>query len=314
VENVADQFAGEPAPDARAVLDTCLSVVSGGDLRTLLRSIPFAMLEADEALDSLLGAIQLQARLLDSNGCSLQVIRSTLHVDGEHAAAHCGFFSLSNPERPLAQQFHFRLLNGGWWWTPAVSKQDQTVLSSWLRQQGEDFRENWRDQLLDACPVIEELPDLGSAEPAAVRKLVKAWLDATRAGKIADALQLCARLKKDDSPQAVIRNLGYEVKGNSLSEPAPEITQVRQRGIWTAVSARTQQAGVMAFPIYPVIQTASGSRVLIEVDLFASTKRSREFLNETALERLDGLVPAAAIDDLRDLLNEHEQEVGAAEP
>jgi hypothetical protein len=158
------------------------------------------------------------------------------------------------------------------------------------------------------------LPDLGSAEPAAARKLVKAWLDATRAGKIADALQLCARLKKDDSPQAVIRNLGYEVKGNSLSEPAPEITQVRQRGIWTAVSARTQQAGVMAFPIYPVIQTASGSRVLIEVDLFASTKRSREFLNETALERLDGLVPAAAIDDLRDLLNEHEQEVGAAEP
>ncbi|HSP41869.1 MAG TPA: hypothetical protein VLO11_03260, partial [Luteolibacter sp.] len=59
---------------------------------------------------------------------------------------------------------------------------------------------------------------------------------------------------------------------------------------------------------YPVIRTAEGPRILIEIDLFAATKRSRDFLNKTALARLEGQ-PPQAVADLRELLREHEKRV-----
>ena len=48
-----------------------------------------------------------------------------------------------------------------------------------------------------------------------------------------------------------------------------------------------------SFPLYPVVQTPAGPRILIEVDLIASTSRSRDFLNRAALDRLQDLSPAA---------------------
>jgi len=54
--------------------------------------------------------------------------------------------------------------------------------------------------------------------------------------------------------------------------------------------------------LFPVVATAAGPRVLLELDLFVGTRR-RDFLNNVALERLDDRAPAEVREDLRGLLD-----------
>ena len=78
-----------------------------------------------------------------------------------------------------------------------------------------------------------------------------------------------------------------------------------QRGrFWTVVGVRRVVGEKPAHPLYPVVNTMEGPRILIEIDLFASDSRTREFLNRTALERLPD-VPPAALDELKELYQKH---------
>jgi hypothetical protein len=123
---------------------------------------------------------------------------------------------------------------------------------------------------------------------------VESWLKAAREGDVEAALRHCARLNKADSKTTVLRNLGYEMTGLQRASRLPAITAVQREGIWTAVAVDSVSDDNPSFPLYPVIQTPDGPRILIEVDLIASTSRSRDFLNRAALDRLQDLSPAAA--------------------
>ena len=78
--------------------------------------------------------------------------------------------------------------------------------------------------------------------------------------------------------------------------------------MWTAVAAKTGPDDKPSFPLYPVLQTPAGPRLLLEIDLSASDQRSRDFLNKTSLERLRKSSPPAA-DALKKLFSEHQTSV-----
>jgi hypothetical protein len=65
--------------------------------------------------------------------------------------------------------------------------------------------------------------------------------------------------------------------------------------------------GKWSYPLYPVVETAQGPRILLEIDLFASSNRGREFLNKAALERLQKFSPLA--NELRPLCTRHQSDV-----
>jgi hypothetical protein len=84
----------------------------------------------------------------------------------------------------------------------------------------------------------------------------------------------------------------------------PAITADHREGIWAAIALDCATHDHSAFPLYPVILTPGGPRILIEVDLIASASRSRDFLNRAALARLQDLAPAAAT-ALKQLFSTH---------
>jgi hypothetical protein len=118
------------------------------------------------------------------------------------------------------------------------------------------------------------------------KKTVEAWLEATRRGDIEAALRLVARLSDPLSGSNVLQNLGYEIIASRRRRDEPAITGAYQGKTWTAVGVQINQDGKSTHPLYPVVQTDLGPRIVIEIDLFASRNRGREFLNKTALERL----------------------------
>jgi hypothetical protein len=62
-------------------------------------------------------------------------------------------------------------------------------------------------------------------------------------------------------------------------------------------------------PFYAVVNTPSGPRILLEVDLAVSESRTREYLNDVSLKRLRKTDPDAA-EELQKLYAEFRSELG----
>ena len=72
---------------------------------------------------------------------------------------------------------------------------------------------------------------------------------------------------------------------------------------------RIQQPGKLSFPFYLVVRTPSGPRLLAEVDLIAAGNQGRDFLNRTAIQRLENHASPDALAELRDLYSQHQADV-----
>ncbi|MDP3851317.1 MAG: hypothetical protein Q8Q59_12490 [Luteolibacter sp.] len=238
-------------------------------------------------------------------GALRRAILLEMKEDGGKAAAICQFFSARSPDRLDLRIFHFEKSTTGWFWTTQVRGNSDDFLQNWTRDASGRWQDGWRDTLLAECLELETLPESGAPREEQARALVDSWLEATRSGDVEAALRLTARLKTPDSRTVVLRNLGYEMTGSQRSRQKPIITSVHRSAIWTLVGVRDTPDGKPVFPLYPIIDTAAGPRILIEIDLFAASNRSRDFLNKTALARLRHLPPAATT-ELNQLFLKHQ--------
>lgn len=305
VEQIRSDHPPQPQAEARGSLDSLLGSLAARDLSALIRLLPAPGGDKPAARESLAHAAHVWWSLANPENPSLAV-KPLLGVEGANAAAVCHFFSPRNPERPELRVFYFEKSPDGWCWLPSPGEEAKRAMDRWVSDQSAELRETWRDRLLADCVLLEKLPETAVPDAGAAADVVRSWLDATRAGDLAAALRCTARLAAWDSAESVLRILGYEVAGNRKSTPLPGILHSKRAGIWTAVGVRATAGDDPSFPLYPVIQTAEGPRILIEVDLFAAVKRSRDFLNKNALARLEGQ-PQQYADDLLGLLREHEK-------
>ena len=309
-EKIRQIYPPQPQVDARGMLDALLGGLAAHDFAAVTRLLPPGGEGAGTAREAIMQAARVWS-VLANPANSFVAIKPLLEVQGEHAAAVCHFFAPRYPERPELRVFHFKKSTAGWFWVPVPDDEHRQAMDRWVREQSGELQDSWRDRLLVDCVLLDKLPDSAIPDAAAANDVVRAWLAAIREGDAEAALRCTARLSTWDSPEAVLRILGYELAGRRKSVPATRILHHQRAGIWTAVGVHTAAGGDASFPLYPVIQTAEGPRILIEVDLFAAVKRGRDFLNKNAIARLEGMSRQYS-EDLRKLLREHEKLV--AEP
>lgn len=238
-----------------------------------------------------------------------RAIPLAFHEDGDRAVAACQFFDSHNPDRLDLRFLFFEKTPMGWLWNPFPSDDTRNASQEWTDLQTKRWQDDWQETFLTDCPKLEKLPDAGAPTGEDSRKLIESWLQATRTGDVMAALRLTTRLDTPDSTATLLRNLGYEMTGARRNDNAIPITGIHRGEIWTAVGTQTVTDGRPSFPLYPVIATSAGPRILLEIDLMASGNRSRDFLNKTTLERLrKSSAPAA--DELKRLFSEHQAAVG----
>jgi hypothetical protein len=288
---LAEAYPPTPRPDSRQAAQDLADCLQNGDLRDLVRLIAPST-DPGKARENLLRAAQVWWTLRDPATSHSLVGLATREQDG-HAVALGQFFSTRNPDRLDLRTFHFVKSGDGWLWAPLPDAGVADTLEEWTREETKRRQQSWQDDLLADCIEIVVLPESGAPNEAEARALVESWLKAARDGDVEAALRHCARLNKPDSKTTVLRNLGYEMTGLQRASRLPAITAVHREGIWSAVAVDSLSADNPSFPLYPVIQTPEGPRILIEVDLIGSTNRGRKFLNEAALDRLQELSPAA---------------------
>lgn len=232
------------------------------------------------------------------------------HESGDHAACAFQLFSFRNPDHLNLQIVYFAKTPMGWLWEPAPTQEIVNTFQDWRTRHEKEWKDRWREDLMAGCVELEKIPTTKVPTEEEARKLIESWITATRTGDLAAAVKLTARLREPDSKLTLLRNLGYEISDARGAPAPPTVTAIQRGDILTAVGVQTTRAGKPAFPLYPVVLTPLGPRILLEIDLLASDNRSREYLNKESLEKLRESSPAAA-DDLKKLFSEHRARTAA---
>lgn len=294
-EKLAELYPPEPEPTARRASEKLLERLQAGDFPSLAHLIQ----PGGNSTEPCIRAARAWSAMREPGGIR-RLAPLAFKEDAGTAAVVCHLFSARSPDRLDLRIFHFAKTADGWLWAPQPPQEAEDALRDWANEHGSD----WQDHLLADCVELANLPETGAPSDAEARAVVEAWLKATAAGDVAAALRLTARLNTPKSKTTVLRNLGYEMSGIRKNNEPQAITGVRHGGIWTAVSVRNAAEDKVAHPLYPVVSTPAGPRILIEVDLIASQNRTRDFLNRTALDRLRDLPKAAA--ELKELFQKHQ--------
>lgn len=226
-----------------------------------------------------------------------------IEVAGREAALLVHAFSARRPDRYDPHVLFLHQTEAGWMWMPNPDEDTLKRFELWIDQSSRDHREVWHQQMLSDCPVLNKLDDSAVDEQQAVA-LLERWMTAIEAGDIPSALAQCALLEGEDSPKTLLRNLGYELVDALRKEGKGMIRHVIRKGPWVGVGTQPRNPEAGAYSLYPVVSTPKGPRILLEIDLIASSGRGREFLNRTSLSRAEklGQIQASA---LAELFQEH---------
>ena len=286
---LASGYPAAPHASAAAARDAVLTALR--DTR------PFAWLPLIELPRDPQDACCRAARLwweLHQPRAALHPVPLAFQESGDAAALACLLFDARHPERFDVRFLFFSKSQAGWLWQPAPAGKVRGTFGEWTSRQSDHWKDAWRDALLADSPVIA--PPLADHAPqeTQTRSLMDAWFQAVRSGAVADALRLTARLNLPDSMEALLRNLGYEIAGLDAASSPPVITDIQAVDGLSMVAVKTESRGETRHPVFPVVQTPAGLRILLEADLAASGGRTRDFLNKSNLERLGGFDAATA--------------------
>lgn len=235
----------------------------------------------------------------------------SFQTDGTAAVAVLQFFTTRDPDRLDARAFYFEKSATGWHWAPNPSP-TLFRFKDWVDGETRRFEGQWQAAALTGCELLATIGDKPAPSREETRKLAEAWLETLRHGDLRVAASHTARGGDPKSGSTLLQNLGYEIIGTRQDGGKTEITGVYQEKTWAAVGMKTQRGGKPAYPLYPVVQTPGGPRILLEIDLSASGSRGREFLNRAAFERLRKLTSAETADGLQTLLDQHRKDIEAA--
>ena len=296
-----------PQPSAELARWTLLQALCAPDMKPIL-AISQLGGAPEKTRKACLQAARVWWAIHDPSGVR-QAMPLAFTSGGTSAVGMFQFFSTRDPDLLDARTFYFEKSAAGWLWTPEPTKLTRENFREWVDSESRRWPGQWQQSLLDDSPVLVKIDAFQVPTQDDARKSVEAWLNATSRGDVALALPLIARLGDPKSASIALQNLGYEIAGSRHVQEKPVIIGVYQGTNWAAVGVKIMQKGNSTYPLYPIIQTARGPRIVIEIDLFAAGNRGRDYLNRMALERLQKSCSAAATTELRELFAAHQAAV-----
>jgi hypothetical protein len=293
-----------PHPTAELAYQTLIKNLQNGSLPTLL-TLSKLDKNPQTARKTCIQAAQIWWAV--SNPSTVfQAIPLAFTADESTGAGLFQFFSARDPDKFDARVLYFEKTPTGWLWAPTPTNNISDEFKTWVNAETKRWTDQWQQPLLAESILLTKLDDMKAPTESDARKCLHAWLDATRCGDLKSALRLTARLGDPQSNSIALRNVAYEIKDSRRSEYSSSVTAYYQGKTWAAVGVKTVHGGKSNYPLYPVIQTADGPRIVIEIDLIATGNRGRDFLNRAAFERLQEASSAAVTDELQSLYAAHQ--------
>lgn len=240
---------------------------------------------------------------------------------GEGAVAAFQMFSSREPERSDLRTFYFTKEDAGWVLAAGLRPADPPpeklrAAKAWADARAPEWSKNWESLVLAESSKLKIISAGEAPSEVDARNAFETWSSAILKGDPKAAIAFTAHLDRERGPARLLRNIGYELTGARKSGLRPTILGVIRKGCWAAISARVGKPGDSAatYPLYPLVNTPTGPRVLAEIDLFANGTRTRNFLNDASWGRLDAAGDGEASATLREIYEIHRKTAEADRP
>ena len=205
--------------------------------------------------------------------------------------------------------------NNGWHLIPEATLNDyadttlranmqrlKTSLRSVTRQRQEQLSRLRLSEVVTLTPP----PTLPTVDDKAAEKTLSKFRTLLRANNPHSALTKCAVLKGTSSVQT-LKTFNYAIRGASDHRKHDHILGIHRAGKWLGVSLRTESktTGGYDFPLYIIINTEKGPRILLDIDLRHATNKGRKLINRRNLNKLEKVLSKIDQTHILSIFTEH---------
>ncbi|HVJ45154.1 MAG TPA: hypothetical protein VM511_02135, partial [Luteolibacter sp.] len=229
------------------------------------------------------------------------------HEQGKFGVAAFQFFSLRETSGVDIRTFYFEKSKNGWLLIPGMRltnspTESQIALRDWADDRTRGWKDKWQGIVLQSNPRLDAIGDGKAPAVDEARALVGKWLSATHGNDVDSMLGMVALSNLPGEEPRTLRSIGYEISTASRDAGRYSVIFSEQGKTWTTVGVKSQAGGSATYPLYLIVPTSSGLRLLIAADLFGDATPGRDRLNEAVLGRLEGISSAEAIIELRGMI------------
>ncbi|MCX8496844.1 MAG: hypothetical protein ORN51_11745 [Akkermansiaceae bacterium] len=226
------------------------------------------------------------------------------------AAAVVQWFSPRDPTHFEPKILSFQKSSSGWLWTFAPNPESYNAIRDWVATETKNLATHWQEILLAECSTITPNTNRPSPSIEDARTWMNTWNSLCQHHDMKQALSLTLRLTTPESDARILQNVGYDIVASNNDPESRIFTKVYQEKNCSAVGAKViLKNGEVSYPLYPLINTRTGPKLLAEIDLIALTHNGRDFLNRTALQRLEHAGEGTLAGELRSILAKHEADI-----
>lgn len=230
------------------------------------------------------------------------------HENGRAGVATFQFFSPREPGTFDLKSFYFEKTATGWLLMPGLKltnspTKEQSAVRDWVSDREKTWRGGWQAKLVENCIRLDLIAEGNAPTEEEAKKLVESWLSATHTADIPTALQKILIINRQGETERTLRNLGFEFSTALRDEGKFSIIHCERGTTWTVVGVKSQAGATTTFPLYLVVATPQGPRILIGSDLFGESTSGRNKLNEAILNRIRDFTTPGSSEEVRSLFD-----------
>lgn len=314
VKSLLDEFPGEvrkqiPAKPGSSLAETSSSLMAALNASTLPSLLSLMDLDGDPGSASRGAAVgaRLWWQIHNPEAPRMPLLLGH-HEKGKAGVVTVQFFSPREPGSFDLKSFYFERTAQGWLLMPGLRptnspSEDQIAVKDWVGDRTRTWRDNWQTKLTAECARLDKMAEGNAPSEQEARQLVENWIHTTGRADIPKALDLLVLMNRQGEIQRTLQNLGFEFSAALREGSKATVIHCERGTTWTAVGVKSQTGKDATFPLYLVVATPRGPKILIGADLFGDSTRSRNKLNEVVLNRIQEFSAPGPMEELRSLFD-----------
>lgn len=319
-----------PEEDSQTIIDRFLTALDTGDFALAVKLLPTQgpFFGDKDKRETCLNMLSKQWHLLSKLNSNPKQLLEPFH-DGPLSLQPLQFAKTNRPgEFEVVKLWFLKDPESGWHFIPedlidTCSEDDlsrhRKKIETLFERTEKDQQEKQSKALLSKVTVLT--PPLSQAAPTQeqTQTSLSQFRNALRAKDHKTAL-LNSAIIQGTSHTQTLKTFNYAIRGAADHTTNDEVLGFISQGKWSALSLRTESksSGEYDYPLYLIVNTAKGPKVLLDIDLRHATNKGRKLLNARNFEKLKHALPADSLADLKSIFSEHEkkakEDIIASEP
>lgn len=240
----------------------------------------------------------------------------TLLEDEKLALLPLLYTKANNPGEIQTIRVWFIKENDGWHLVPEPTLNDYAdadlrksmqQLKTRMRSAAKERKEQHSRALMEQVVTITPPITRQAVDNNSAKKTLLKFRALLRSSNTESALAQCAVLKGTSSTQT-LKNLNYAIRGATDHSKDDHILGIYRAGKWLGISMRAESKTTKAFdyPLYLIVNTEKGPRILLDIDLRHATNKGRKLINNRNFNKLEKALPLNERTDILTIFTKHD--------